>query len=361
MKAPVSIVGVGTVTSVGLSAVQTAASVRAGISRLTETGWEGKDGNPYRGGFLAEDSLPGLHRKTFDITADSTTARLLQLAGPALHEAAEALPARGESIGLILGLRSLEPLQGMTPKFFFENLMRQSQVRFDPAASSIVVGGRAAGLLAIQEGARRIADGFGAPLIAGGVDSYYDLPRLVDLDFDGRILNEANLDGFIPGEGAGFVALAPASRRAEADPLGKILATAKGFEPGHLYSDAPMQVEGMTQTLADLFRQVSPEWLPCHTAYVNLTGEQVGAKEWAIAAMRNRPSLSDTLTLVHPAEAFGEAGAAMGPIMVSLAMRGWQRVYHTGPLLVACSADHGECAAVYLAPIRKGGASPWPS
>lgn len=354
MKPQVSIVGVGTVTSVGLSAVQTAASVRAGVSRLSETGWEGKDGNPYRGGFLKEDFLPDLHRKTFDVTADSVPARLLQLAGPALKETVEMLPSRGESVGLILGLRGLEPLQGLAPEIFFENLKRQSQVRFDPRASTIVVGGRAAGLLAIQEAARRIAGGFDRPLIAGGIDSYYEFPRLVDLDFDGRILNEANLDGFIPGEGAGFVALAPASRRSEARPLGRILAAAKGFEPGHLYSEAPMRAEGMTQTLADLFEQVSPEWLPCRTAYVNLTGEQAGAKEWSIAWMRNRPSLSEGLNVLHPAEAFGEAGAAMGPIMVALGLRGWMRAYHAGPLLVACSADQGECAAVYLAPDQKG-------
>ncbi len=354
VKPHVSIVGIGTVTSVGLSAVQTAASVRAGVSRLSETGWAGKDGNPYRGGFLKEERLPGLHRKIVDITADSVPARLLQLAGPALKEAAETLPSRGESVGLIIGLRSLEPLQGLAPERFLESLMRQSQVRFDPRASTIVVGGRAAGLLAIQEAARRIAGGFDRPLIAGGIDSYYEFPRLVDLDFDGRILNEANLDGFIPGEGAGFVALAPASRRSEARPLGRILAAAKGFEPGHLYSEAPMRAEGMTQTLADLFEQVSPEWLPCHTAYVNLTGEQVGAKEWSIAWMRNRPFLSEGLNVLHPAEAFGEAGAAMGPIMVALGLRGWMRAYHAGPLLVACSADQGECAAVYLAPDQKG-------
>jgi 3-oxoacyl-[acyl-carrier-protein] synthase-1 len=354
MKPQVSIVGVGVVTSVGLSAVQTAASVRAGVSRLSETGWEGKDGNPYRGGFLKEDLLPGLHRKTFDVTADSVPARLLQLAGPALKEAAETLPSGGESVGLILGLRSLEPLQGLAPELFFENLKRQSQVRFDPRVSTIIVGGRAAGLLAIQEAVRRINGGFDRPLIAGGIDSYFEFPRLVDLDFDGRILNEANLDGFIPGEGAGFVALAPALRRPEARPLGQILATAKGFEPGHLYSEEPMRGEGMTKTLAELFEQVSPEWLPCHTAYVNLTGEQVGAKEWSIAWMRNRPFLSEALNVLHPAEAFGEAGAAMGPIMTSLALRGWMRAYHEGPMLVACSADRGECAAVYLAPNRKG-------
>jgi len=353
MKPHISIAGIGSVTSVGLSAVHTAAAVRAGISRLSETEWEGIDGNPYRGGFLAEDTLPSLHRKTVNIIADSVPARLLQLAGPALREVAAALPFRGESVGLILGLRNAEPLQGLPPEVFLENLRRQSHVRFDPRASTIVFGGRVAGLLAIQEGARRITGGFDRPLIAGGIDSYFDLPRLIDLDFDGRILNEANLDGFVPGEGAGFVALTPSSLRSEAPVMGSILATAKGFEPGHLYSEEPMRAEGLTKTLAELFEQVSPEWLPCRTAYVNLTGEHVGAKEWGIAAMRNRPLMSEELNLLHPAEAFGEAGAAMGPIMVALGLCGWMRSYHAGPLLIACSADQGECGAVYLAPHRK--------
>jgi 3-oxoacyl-[acyl-carrier-protein] synthase-1 len=352
-KQHASITAVGTVTSVGLSAVQTAASVRAGISRLVETDWPGMDGNPYRGGFIPEDLLPPLHRKTFDIPPDSVPARLLQLAGPALKETVAGLPSRGESAGLILGLRSLEPLQGLTPETFLENLKRQAQVRFDPAASCIVVGGRAAGLLAIHEAVRRIVEKPGQSLIAGAIDSYFDYPRLTDLDFEGRILNEINLDGFIPGEGAGFVALASASRQQDPAALGSVAAWAKDFECGHLYSGEPLRADGLTRALSDLFAQVLPDCLPCERAYVNLTGEHIGAKEWAIASQRNRSFLSDTMAVLHPAEAFGEAGAAMGPIMVALGIRGWQRGYQRGPLLVACSSDHGECAALYLTPPGK--------
>jgi len=181
------------------------------------------------------------------------------------------------------------------------------------------------------------------------VDSYFDLGRLQDLDADGRLLNELNPDGFLPGEGAGFVALARvAAVRDRWEPRGLVVATGQGFEKGHLGSPEPLLGDGLSEAVAMTLGATPPDRLPCTAVYANLNGESLGAKEWGVAYLRNKRFFADPFDLVHPAEGTGDAGAAMGPILVALAALNLAQ--HAGATLVWCAADEGERAALCVAP-----------
>ncbi|HXZ37414.1 MAG TPA: hypothetical protein VEL68_15445, partial [Thermodesulfobacteriota bacterium] len=171
MNSLVNIIGTGAMTCVGLDAVQTASSVRAGLSRLREIDWQGQDGNPFRGGFLPDDCLEGLNRKTVEILPDSVPARILQLGAPPLREVAEDLPEAPEGFPVIVGIGHQDQLPEASPELFLDNLLRQAQMKINLEASEVVVAGRVAGLMAVHRACLRLAQGLPGPIIAGGIDS----------------------------------------------------------------------------------------------------------------------------------------------------------------------------------------------
>ena len=71
----------------------------------------------------------------------------------------------------------------------------------------------------------------------------------------------------------------------------------------------------------------------------SLNGEQLGAKEWGVAVLRNHAGLDDVPVLVHPADCFGDMGAAMGPVLIGLSAIGMREEYLPGPSLVWCASD----------------------
>jgi len=331
------------VTPVGLSTEQTAASIRAGISRLREiegVAWCGTDGEPYRGGFLPDDALEPLHRKTHGLTEHTLPSRLIQIAARALRETIDAIGEDRQPI-VIVGVDHQTLLPEGSPALFLDNLMRQARRWLDLEKSEVVTGGGQAGLRAVERGKTLLESGITSPIIAGGVESFYDFERMLDLDFDGRILNGKNLDGFLPGEGAAFLALGPADRDGVA--LGDLHFT----EPG---SESPRPGDKLSATFEKLFAESEKEDLPpSRNIFCNLNGEARGAKEWGIASMRHRDSFSDDALLSHPAEHTGDMGAAMGPFLIALAdcflrtnrIRGRTVVWCNGTDAVATSLEPG--------------------
>jgi len=58
--------------------------------------------------------------------------------------------------------------------------------------------------LALEQALQAIAAEPNEPVVVGGVDTFLDLRLLAELDAEQRILGAQVMDGFIPGEGAGF-------------------------------------------------------------------------------------------------------------------------------------------------------------
>jgi 3-oxoacyl-[acyl-carrier-protein] synthase I len=54
------------------------------------------------------------------------------------------------------------------------------------------------------------------------------------------------------------------------------------------------------------------------------------------------------MALHHPAEYYGDAGAAAGPIMTAMAAIGLRRAYLSGPVLIYASSDRGQCCALVI-------------
>jgi 3-oxoacyl-[acyl-carrier-protein] synthase-1 len=344
----VVVVGVGMMTAVGLSTRETAASVRAGTARFTALDWRDRYFDPFTVAEVPEDGLPELNESLAGGAGLTyREARLLRLAALPLRECLNPLPRSAGPVGLDLALPEHETTRPLDRPLFLERLARQAGGAFDPGRDDCRARGRAGGLAAVGEACRKVREGQVGFAVAGGVDTYRDLYVLGTLDAEQRVKSARHLDGFIPGEGAGFLLLAGRQAAAAAGlmPLGVLSPVATAVEEGHLYSEAPYRGEGLAAALQQLLQEHRPPE-PIRQVYSSMNGESHWAKEWGVAFLRNRAAFAPGHGVHHPADSFGDTGAACGPLLVGLAAWGAARGYRPGPCLVYGSSDRGARAVL---------------
>lgn len=351
MSTPAVITGMGMMTPIGDCAAQTASSVRAGICRYRESSIMNRRFRPMTLALLPDEALPALAEGLADRGLTTRQARMLRLAGPALREACESLEER-----VPLFLATPEP-HGDRPAPFeagsLELLAIQAGecgARIDRDASRVFPLGRAGGLHALAAALEALAAGAPAVLV-GGVDSHLDLHLLGTLDLEERVLAEGVMDGFCPGEGAAFLLLRPAEGGASG-----CLVHPPGLasETGHRYSSEPHRGEALAEALRAALAALGGK--PAHTVLASLNGESFGAKEWGVAVLRNRAGLADPFRLEHPAEGYGDAGAATAPLLLGIAAIGLRRGWLEGPALAWCSSERESRGAACVTLLTNGGA-----
>jgi 3-oxoacyl-[acyl-carrier-protein] synthase-1 len=351
-------------TAVGMSAPTTAASVRAGVSRFHETDLEDRRGEPIVMAMLPDEALPPLDGALErDPWMTALQARMLRIAAGALRETLDAAISRVERIPLLLAVP--EPLPGRSPPVapgFLRWLGVQAGVDLAWERSRAFPLGRAGGIAALGDALARIASLSDPYVLVGGVDSYRDPDLLDALDKEGRIRAAGVTDGFIPGEGAGFVLLASDGRATQQSraALARVDAAAIDRERGHRYATEPYRGDGLDGALRALFEAVSGGSEPVHTVYAGLNGEHFHAKEWGVASIRHQPHFAEDLAIEHPIDCLGDTGAALAPLMIGLAALGAQRGYRRSPCLVWCSSDletRGAALVRAVTPAAKGSAA----
>jgi 3-oxoacyl-[acyl-carrier-protein] synthase-1 len=341
----VVIAGVGMMTSVGLSAAETAASVRAGTMRFSEIDYRDRQFEPFVVAEVPNDGIPELEDGLAKIPGLSAReGRLLRLATRPLLECLRTVKMAAPP-PLLLALPDLETRRPLNRLGILPLLARQTKNAFNPALSSAEFRGRAGGLLAIAHAVQLIRAGQAEFVLAGGVDTYLDLHILGTLDLQKRVKSAANADGFIPGEGAGFVLL---GRREAVRPLVSIAGSTESFEPGNIYSDQPYRGDGLASGLRQLLESC-PLSGPIQEVYSSMNGESHWAKEWGVAYLRNSAAFRDDMAIHHPADCFGDTAAACGPLLTGLAAMGMHSGYRRAPALVYCSSDSGQIGLAALA------------
>jgi 3-oxoacyl-[acyl-carrier-protein] synthase-1 len=305
---------------------------------------------PFIVGGVPDDGLPELHSELAQLPIPYREARMLRLAEIPMQEAMVSFPKGGGSITLLMGLPEHQTTVPLKPKDFLDRLAKQGKVALNIASSKMFPQGRSGGLMAVKEGVERLMKNQSAFCLVGGVDSYLDVYVLGTLDMQKRVRTEANADGFTPGEGAGFLLLTTGETagKLKLKVLGRLLAAAVGKEPGYIYSEEPYKGEGLAQTFESLF-SAAGSTPPVACIYAGFNGERHWAKELGVAVLRHRPRFAEGYQMEHPAECFGDLGAAHGPVMLGLACLGMQAGFRPSPTLVYASSDFGDQAAVLVA------------
>lgn len=351
--ADVVIASAGVVSPIGLSLAETAASARARVARVREIEWRDRRFEPFIVGAVPDDGLPDLAAELADMPLQYRESRMLRLAHVALEEALAPLQGRQGAIPLLLGLPEQLTTVPLQPALFLERLALQVNGLLDLGRSVAVPRGRAGGLMAMREAAARVARGDSPFVLVGGADCLVDLHVLGVLDGQGRVRNEINSDGFSPSEGAAFLLLSLASTAAShgLKPLASVLGCAHGHEPGHLYSEEKYLGDGLSGAFASLLEETPPPKL-IGCVYSSFNGERYWAREYGVARLRHADAFMPEHPMEHPAECFGDMGAAQGSALAALAAHGVHHGYRHAPCLVFASSDYGDRAASLLGRIQ---------
>ena len=347
----IAIYGIGMITSVGLNAIQTFASVRAGISKFDESPIYGKRFEPLTMSTVPDEFLPPLNEtiREKERALTSRQSRMLQLASLALQEVLEGIQ-NTKNIPVYLGVPEAIPdLSNSVTDNFIELLSAQSELNINTKRSKLFANGRSAGLVALKEAMDTLISGSEKLIIVGGVDTYLDLRLLGNLDIEDRILSEGVMDGFVPGEGAGFLLLGlPDESGIAREHIAKILAVATGFEEGHRYSENAYRGDGLADTMQSMFSEIDLKDTSVKTVYAGFNGENFFAKEWGVACLRNQEFIMGDCRMEHPVDSFGDSGAALGALMTGLSAMGLSKNKIDGPCVVWCSSDYGMRSALTI-------------
>jgi 3-oxoacyl-[acyl-carrier-protein] synthase-1 len=326
-------------TAVGDTARMTAASVRAGISRFEESPLYNKHNKPMTLALMPEYILPPLNEQLASLQgATSRYWRMLRLSDSAIKQALANYPI-AESMPLFLaGPEDLPECPANIAPKFIDHLIIQTGANIDRTQSRYFPLGRAGGLVALKAAMASLPKGRHNCVLVGGVDTYLDLYLLGTLDMQDRIMAEGVMDGFIPGEGAGFVLLTSKypPKGMGTEPVIAVSQPGIAAEPGHRYSDQPYRGDGLAEAFTIALQNSNA---PIKTIMASLNGESFGAKEYGVATLRNSAALDPDLRIEHPADCFGDIGAAFAPVLIGLAAIGLQRGYFDGPVLSYCSSE----------------------
>lgn len=334
--------GVGLVTSMGVGAAATAerlAGKGTGFRTVDETGWAGFDGRIFEGGFLETEALGGLHRKVRDVQPHSLHARIVALGGAALAQLAPLLDDE-VPVPIVVGIPAHA---GVPPKGLVEQLMRQAQVRLDASASVVVVGGQDAGLRAIHQACLALQGGRAGPIIAGGIDSFFEYPRLLERDLAERRARR-NLDGRMrPGEGAGLFLLGR-NPKDESTPSVLRIEASGAADPRAAVPVAMLGGRVLVAMPAPLAAQAGP------TATARPCLPLLGKAEVGACGLAHGELVDDaTDPLACPMWRVGDAGPALGPIVLGLAAHAMASGLPT-PRACYGFCDDGGCVTLWRSP-----------
>jgi 3-oxoacyl-[acyl-carrier-protein] synthase I len=311
MKVSTAIAGIGAQCSIGLSAPAVAAAVAGAINRFQfdEHIRSGRTGANLTCAWL--DTLPER-----SMGAD----RMQPLALAAADEAIEMMPHLANvPVPVLLALPAPRPgFDDEAGKRLARAIVQALPIDVDKRSCSIVLEGHAGGVTLLLEAERLLVAGAAPAVLVGGVESYRDLEALRFIEQTGRLRTEDDALGWIPGEGASFLLLTTTLRaeRLGISPMMTLDAAATAIEPLPWYSGQPTIGAGLTEALREVLGDPGVRV----EVYCDLNGEPWRADEWGYAYLRTAVHYTEPLVITHPADCWGDVGAASGPMLIALAV-----------------------------------------
>ena len=338
--------------AIGSGSEQVWAAARAGIARIGNSGVMDRHADESRMGLVPEAALGTLPRQIDALPLPSRARRILQLAAPSLRAVAAGLH---DPVPVIVGLPYLTPAGSPWLMHVPEYLQQLTGIPVDRERSVTLPYGRAAALIALERALQLLQTGAIGHVVVGGVDSYFDESLLGELDAEQRLLGPRVMDGFIPGEGAAFYVLSAENAARAGAPRIVVHAAASIMDPGHRYGDAPARGEGLAVALDQARQRLGQPIAPVATTFAGFNGESFDAKLWGVARVRHYDFFTPDMVIEHPADKFGDAGAAMGAILLVLAAEALRGGTRTGPAFVWAASDREPRACAIVSAMQGQG------
>jgi 3-oxoacyl-[acyl-carrier-protein] synthase I len=334
------IASMGAITSIGCDMRMTQASISAGISAYSVSEYETSEGKAISMATVPEEFFAEFEAEIDEGSRyNSMYDRMIKMAITAGAEALADLPAT-QKIPLILAMSDpLPDLLPITPELLVYNMAYAASLNIDPDAVRCVHNGRASGIQALELAKRCLLEQGHEFAMLGGSESYMNFSVLEKYAQQNRLLTEESLGGFVPGEAAAFTVLTTNPRHALCvnEHLIKIRVNAYQQEAGHLFSDEPYRGEGLARLFSSLLNQIDHSSVD--GIFSSMNGERYWAKEYGVAFARNHTYFKESARIEHPAEYYGDVGAATGSLLLNLAASELLHGGQAASILVYASSD----------------------
>lgn len=186
-------------------------------------------------------------------------------------------------------------------------------------------------------------------IIIGGLDSYRHSAVLRDLSKQQRIAMIGS-DGFVAGEGAGFIVITNNKHYALNKNNGYVRIHSPGLavEQGYIGSNEPNLSQGLTSAIK-MALNASPN-LPVSQIYTSMNGEAIWYEEHIASTLRHRHDLDHDIAdkSISSAYNIGDIGSATGMIALALSSH---KLFSDGIAqrhLITTSSDKNQRSAVCL-------------
>jgi len=342
-KKAVEVIAMEMITAVGGNVMQTAAAVRAGINAYQASNIYNKQFNPMTLALVPDEALPPLDDEIAKLPGlTSRQKRMLQLVTPPLQQLLATQPLQNAVPLMLAGPEKIPGRHSVVSDQFLAQLKQQTGAAIDLKNSYLFPYGRAAGFHAIEAAMQIIEQGISHVVIVGAVDSYLDLYLLNSLDSEDRVLAEGIMNGFAPAEGAAFMIVQAATD----DSRIRLYPPGISDEMGHRYSGEVYKGDGLSEAVTEALSPLAGKQVK--TVLAGFNGEHFNAKEWGVSVVRNRQGIASEYGVVHPADSLGDAGAALGLILVQLGVVGLERGYYQEPVMAWSSSEFSPRGAICI-------------
>ncbi len=342
---PLAITAANCITTVGLTAAQTAASVRAGITRFQrDATYADRMGNPITVARIQgiKDNVKNVVERIRDI-AETCLDHLLD-------EHFKTIKKYPQKAHFILGAASRER---PGPEYGDESMIVLKHVvdeRFGDFQKDILNAGNASLHYAIAEAAKVIEHDPDTLCILGCVDCLHRESILDYYEAQSRLKSSGygRQHALIASEAACFMIIEDQeqARRAGRPILAHISTLGLADERQPRSSEQTGSGKGLTEACQ---RAMEPlKEVPIFNILGDLNGEDTRAEEWDTVQLRSFPKYRAAPFLRAPAESYGDIGAASGGVLACIATQGFQRNWLNAPAMIFCSDDFGPCGAVVL-------------
>jgi 3-oxoacyl-[acyl-carrier-protein] synthase I len=343
------IAGVGTITALGANAPATSAAVSAGISAYRASDYYNKNFYPVTVAAIPDDLFATVEIEILnDGSFDDTYERVIKMAILSIQEACAQCPAK-LPLPMVLAMPEVDTqLDHVTASALIKNLVKHCEPWISPNLSRSIHSGRASGMEALGfafEYLYSTSDDF---ILVGGSDSYFYGNRLDSLEAEDRLLCQDNPDSFAPGEAAGFLLLTthPEFALVSDDHIIALHPPGIADEAGHRYSEEHYLGDGLDQAFKQALIHYNKTKI--QSIYCSMNGENYWTKEYGVAYLRNRSAFEDSIQLEHPAEYYGDIGAATVPVLIAQASDHLLKTSNARAHLVYSASDTERRGAIVL-------------
>ena len=239
---------------------------------------------------------------------------------------------------------------GLTP--LLPTLAHNFKSWIDPTLSRRICTGRSAGIEAVDFVFQYLLHQPQEYILLVSADSFCD-DNLIQ-KFGGRLLSVGMSDAFAPGEGGCTLLLTNNIEMAEVR-NGYVIALhppCLGDEDGHFYSDNPYKGEGLDKVFKQVLQSHPDQSIDA--IYSCMNGEHYWAKEYGVAYLRNKQKFIDQVRTEHPADCYGDLGAATGLALIALAAEDLHSSKSESRHLVYSSSDYSARGALVIEKIEVG-------